>query len=205
MTRRGQIWSDGNLGDCGSAICVEFDLLAFAEDYLSSRVFIYTERMRFTTWIVYVCLGIISLQSLTVVGFGIADVQDYPFGDDTPGNDANAIDFGKVIKEVGIEPGDSASEQIQQELGIAYQDEQRATYYVKELINRFLAIAGLVSLIVLIYGFYKMFVAKDNAEAFKEAMNIVKGAAIALVIIGVSRYLVSIMFAVFFEAKQDVG
>jgi len=161
--------------------------------------------MSIMKWVVCVCLGVLSLQSLAVLGFGIADVSDYPFDDGTPGNSADAIDLGKVIKDVAIDPADSASEQIQKELGVAYQSDQRATYYIKELINRFLAIAGLVSLIVLIYGFYKMFIAKDNAEAFKEAMNIVKGAAIALVIIGVSRYLVSFFFTIFFEAKQDVG
>jgi hypothetical protein len=53
-------------------------------------------------------------------------------------------------------------------------EDQRATFYIQELLNWFLAIIGLISLIVLVYGFYKMFVAKDNAEAFQEALSIVK-------------------------------
>jgi hypothetical protein len=59
-------------------------------------------------------------------------------------------------------------------------------------------------LIVLVYGFYKMFVAKDNAEAFQEALSIVKWAIIALLVIWVSWYIVSIMFDLFFAAKEDI-
>jgi len=91
-------------------------------------------------------------------------------------NTEDAIDFGQLIKDDAIDPTNSASEKIQAELGIAYAqaENQRATFYIQELINRFLAIVGLVSLIVLVYGFYKMFMSKDNAEAFQDALNIVK-------------------------------
>lgn len=167
--------------------------------------FIYYLSMRhLTKWVLYLCVSVLSVHSLAVWSFGIEDVDDYPFGDSTAWTDAGSIDFAKVIKKVAIDPTDSASEKIQESLGVAYAEKQRATYYIQELINRFLAIAWLVSLAVLIYGFYQMFLWKDNAEAFKEAMNIVKWAAIALVIIGVSWYLTSFFFDIFFEAKKDV-
>jgi hypothetical protein len=46
------------------------------------------------------------------------------------------------VKDDAIDPTDSASEQIQEALGIAYADaeNQRATYYIQQMINRFLAI-----------------------------------------------------------------
>jgi len=47
-----------------------------------------------------------------------------------------------VIKEDAIDPKDSASELIQKDLGVDYQnaDNQRATFYIKQVINRFLAV-----------------------------------------------------------------
>lgn len=133
--------------------------------------------------------------------------DEFPIGDGSEAVDAEgAIDFGQLIKDDAIDPTDSASEKIQEELGIAYTqaENQRATFYIQELINRFLAIVGLVSLIVLVYGFYKMFVSKDNAEAFQDALSIVKWAVVALLVIWVSWYIVSIIFDLFFAAKEDI-
>ena len=133
--------------------------------------------------------------------------ENFPLGDGTAAEDnADAVDFWTLIKEDAIDPTDSVSEKIQEELGVAYTqaEDQRATFYIQELLNWFLAIIGLISLIVLVYGFYKMFVAKDNAEAFQEALSIVKWAIIALLVIWVSRYIVSIMFDLFFAAKEDI-
>ena len=142
-------------------------------------------------------------------GSAIADAwAEFPLWDGSPAaDDWSAIDFWQLIKDDAIDPTDSASEQIQQQLGIAYgqAENQRATYYIQELANRFLAIIWLIALIVLLYGFYKMFFAKDNAEAFQDAMKIVKWAVIALLIIALSRFIVSIMFDLFFAAKEDIS
>ncbi len=158
-------------------------------------------------WVWTLCIGF-CLSIWSVFSSAIADAgADFPLGDGTEAsNDGSAIDFWQLIKDDAIDPTDSASEQIQEELGINYgqAENQRATYYIQELINWFLAIVGLVSLIVLVYGFYKMFAANDNAEAFADAVKIVKWAAIALLVIWVSRYLVSIIFDLFFAAKEDI-
>lgn len=164
---------------------------------------------RYLTW--WLCsLGIwLFLWGWSVFASAIGDAgATFPLWDGTEAaNTEDAIDFGQLIKDDAIDPTDSASEKIQTELGIAYAqaENQRATFYIQELINRFLAIVGLVSLIVLVYWFYKMFVAKDNAEAFQEALSIVKWAIIALIVIWVSWYVVSIIFDLFFAAKEDIG
>lgn len=152
-------------------------------------------------------IGSVLAIGTTVCALGIEEAWfDFPFGDGSEGVDAGeVVDMGLLTKEKAIDPTSSAVEGIQAELGIAYADDQRATFYAQLVINRFLAIVWLISLIVLLFWFYKMFVAKDNAEAFQEALKIVKGAVLALVIIGVSRYIVSFLFALFFEAKQDIN
>lgn len=143
----------------------------------------------------------------TVAGFTVKEVINRPYDEKADEQGEAAVEFGDVIKEDAIEDDQKVSEQIQEEFGIAYQnaDDQRATFYIKEAINRFLAIAGLVALVVLIYGFYKMFASGDNEEAYSEARKIVIGAVVALLAIGVSRFIVSRFFEIFFQVKQGVA
>ncbi len=143
------------------------------------------------------------------VASAIADNgSTFPLSDDGgAGQGEESADLGKLMHTTAIEPDDTLSEKIQQALGIAYGSahDQRATYYVQQLLNWFLAITWFVAVCVLLFWFYKMFFAKDNAEALKSALSIVKWALIALIVIGISRYIVSIMFDVFFTAKEDIG
>ena len=132
--------------------------------------------------------------------------KDFPLWPGEAGQGADSVDLGKVIKEDAIDPEDSASEKIQKELGVDYQnaDNQRATFYIKQVINRFLAVIWLIALIVLIYWFYKMFFASDGEESFGEALKIVKWAALALFVIWLSWFIVSMIFDIFYAAKEDV-
>jgi Type IV secretion system pilin len=132
--------------------------------------------------------------------------KDFPLWDGSVGDGADSVDLGKVIKDDAIDPDDSASELIQKELGVNYQnaDNQRATFYIKQVINRFLAVIWLIALIVLIYWFYKMFFASDGEESFGEALKIVKWAALALFVIWLSWFIVSMIFDIFYAAKEDI-
>lgn len=131
---------------------------------------------------------------------------DFPLWDGKECYGADCVDLGKEIKENAIDPEDSASELIQKELGVNYQnaDNQRATFYIKQVINRFLAVIWLIALIVLIYWFYKMFFASDGEESFGEALKIVKWAALALFVIWLSWFIVSMIFDIFYAAKEDI-
>ncbi len=115
-----------------------------------------------------------------------------------------AINIWKIIKEEAIDPDDSASEQIQAAYKIDLEDDQRATAYIKEVMNRILAIIGLVALTTLIYGFYRMILTTDNEEGYKNARKIIVTAIIALFIIGTAWILVSQFFDIFFQVKKDV-
>lgn len=167
--------------------------------------------MRLVHTLCYSMITVISLFGVTLwsVAFSSA-IQDagaeLPIGDGTAGEGESSIEMWQLMYDTAIKPEKSASEQIQKELGVAYDQagDQRATYYIQQLINRFLAIAWLVALIVLVYGFFKMFFAKDNEEAFQEALKIVKGAVMALLIIWVSWFIVSAIFDLFFTAKEDI-
>lgn len=132
--------------------------------------------------------------------------KEFPLWDGEECYGADCVDIGQKIKDDAIDPETSVSEKIQQDLWVDYQDaeNQRATFYIKQVINRFLAIIGLIALIVLVYWFYKMFFASDGEESFSEALKIVKWAALALFVIWLSWFIVSMLFDIFFAAKEDI-
>jgi len=97
---------------------------------------------------------------------------------------AQAVDIGQVIKDDAIDPTNSASEQIQKAFKIDLNDDQRATAYIRVIINWVLAIIGLVALTTVIYWFYRMVLSWDDQEWLKNARKIIITALIALVVIG---------------------
>jgi hypothetical protein len=141
--------------------------------------------------------------------FNWDEYEKWPYDAGTETTDANeATNLGKVIKDDAVKPSDGALSEIQKSFQVDYQTtkgvDQTATYFVKNILNWLLSIAGLVALIVLLYGFYQMFVAKDHKSGYEEAFKIVKGAAIALLIIAVARFIVSWFFEIYFRVKDDV-
>jgi hypothetical protein len=71
-----------------------------------------------------------------------------------------------------------------------------ATDYIKWIMNIALGLVSFVSLILVIYAFYLIFFDKGE-EGVKKAKKILTGVAIALVIIGLSRLIVSFFFSIY--------
>jgi hypothetical protein len=74
------------------------------------------------------------------------------------------VDIGKVTKTVAIDPNQGAVQRI---IDVFFDNDlntpqQKATYYIKGVLNLFLSIIGFVALVYLIYGFYKMFTASGD-------------------------------------------
>jgi hypothetical protein len=59
-----------------------------------------------------------------------------------------------------------------------------------------LALVSFIALVLIIFAFYLIFFGKEE-EAFKKAKKILTGVAIALAIMGLSRFIVSFFFNVF--------
>ena len=152
---------------------------------------------------------IISGSAVFAQDFQRDEYQDWPYDAGTETTDGNeATNLGKVIKDDAVDPNDSAINKIQKSLQVDYQDskgvDQTATYFVKNILNWLMSIAGLVALIVLLYGFYQMFVAKDHKSGYEEAFKVVKGAAIALLVIALAWFIVSWFFYISFKVRDDV-
>ncbi len=119
---------------------------------------------------------------------------------------ADAVDIGKVTKTVAIDPNQGAVQRI---IDVFFDNDlntpqQKATYYIKGVLNLFLSIIGFVALVYLIYGFYKMFTASGD-DWRKEAQKIVVWSLIALAIMGVARFIVSWFFAIYEKAITPVA
>ena len=65
---------------------------------------------------------------------------------------------------------------------------------VKGAVNWILGILALITLIILLYGGFLMVTSAGNDEQYKKGFTILKHAAIGLLLIGIARFVVSIIF-----------
>lgn len=65
---------------------------------------------------------------------------------------------------------------------------------VKNFINRVLWILGLISLVILLYGWFNMVTAAGDEEKYNKWFKILKQAAMWLAFIGLAFFMVSIIF-----------
>lgn len=76
-------------------------------------------------------------------------------------------------------------------------------FYLKTIVNLLLSFISLIALILLIFAFYMIFFKKDEA-GFTTAKQIIKWVVIALVVIWLSRLVVSFLFRFEKENTQDI-
>lgn len=126
------------------------------------------------------------------------------FTNNPQGEDATEV--GKLTKKYAIDPQQGAVQRI---IDLFFDSDlntpqQKATYYIKGVLNLFLSIIGFVALVYVIYGFYKMF-ASAGEDGLKEAQKIVIRGGIALAVIGIARFIVSRFFKIYEEAITPVA
>lgn len=73
------------------------------------------------------------------------------------------------------------------------QETGKAIYYIKWIVNMWLWLTAFISLIMVIFAFYMIFFYKENAWVDK-AKQILKWVALALVVMWLSRFIVSLFF-----------
>jgi hypothetical protein len=145
------------------------------------------------------CLSVLCILPVWLLG------ADFSFPYDAEITNTNKADIGKSFKDNALGT-DSTSEELQRTYNVAWDSEwdQRATDYIRIIINWFLAIIGLVALIVIIIWFYKMLVSWDSEAAWWEARKLVMNAAIALTVIGIAWFVVSWFFDIFFIVSSEI-
>mgnify|MGYP006894302361 CR=1 FL=1 len=69
----------------------------------------------------------------------------------------------------------------------------KAVYYAKMIVNLMLSFVSFIALVMVIYAFYMIFFLKDEAGITK-AKQVLKWVAIAIIIMWLSRFIVSMIF-----------
>lgn len=110
--------------------------------------------------------------------------------------------ISQVIKEDSLTPTTSLMTRLTNFFrvsGTSYNPDNTgnpAINYIKRILNIVLALVSFISLVLIIFAFYLIFFGKEE-DAFKKARKILTGVAIALAIMGLSRFITSFFFNVF--------
>jgi hypothetical protein len=157
-------------------------------------------------------LKTIFLLSLALMPFILGNLvsaqgETYDFPYDIPSDtqvltDDNPTDISQVVNNDAIAPTNSILDRLTKFFrvsGTSYNPDNTgspALNYVKRILNIVLGLVGLIALVLIIFAFYLIFFAKAD-DAVKKAKKILTGVAIALFIMGLSRFIVSFFFDIF--------
>jgi hypothetical protein len=142
-------------------------------------------------------LGILGFIAM-VSGFSAVSYAapvDFPYGNDY--TNGATTDIGSTLKQAN--QGGSILENLLDIFGINYADPNgkgKAIVFIQVVINYVLAIVGFIAVLVLIYAFAKIFTGKEDDE-IKKARQTVLWVTIALVVMGISAYIVNFAFFVY--------
>lgn len=126
-----------------------------------------------------------------------ASAQEFYYDLDPGDPGQDTTDIGKMLAEEWVKPQNSIVNRLREAFklsnGIYAKSDQKATDYIKNLINIALSLVSFVALIILIYGFYLMFFSQQE-EWFTKAKKIFKWVIIALFIMWLSFFIVNFIF-----------
>jgi len=115
-----------------------------------------------------------------------------------PGQDNT--DIGQILSNEGVKSQNSVVNRLREAFklsnGIYAKSDQKATDYIKNIINIALSLVSFIALIMLIYGFYLMFFSQQE-EWFTKAKKIFKWVVIALFIMWLSFFIVNFIFYIY--------
>lgn len=144
-----------------------------------------------------VLIAFLSLSILSTLSTSFG--QDFPYIKVTPAEKSKNLDIGSAIKTNIIKDNQSIIAKLLTAIGfplpINYSDEP-ATAYISDLVNFFLGLVSFIALCVLLYGFYMIFFWEWEAGVAK-AKKIVRGSAIAIAILFLSRFIISYLFFIY--------
>jgi len=134
-----------------------------------------------------------------------AQTNDNPFPYDINSSnqlkyDNESVDLAQVMKTDSITPSNSLMTKLRDFFrlsGTSYDASwTKATDYIKWILNILLGLISLIALVLVIYAFYLIFFSKWE-DGVTKAKKILVGVAIALVLMWLSRFIVSFFFNIF--------
>ena len=137
---------------------------------------------------------------LTTIWFSINANYDFPYDyrDSSSLWDEYETDIWQIMKEDNITQSDSVLNRLLSLFKLSDQGwygtwTSKAIYYAKMIVNLLLSFVGFVALVMVIYAFYMIFFLKDETGITK-AKQILKWVIIAITIMGLSWFIVSMIY-----------
>lgn len=112
-----------------------------------------------------------------------------------------------LIKEDAVVKKDGLLQRLMEVFNLdtpEYEGNLKAFYYIKKLINYALAFVSFIAFLILLYTFYMMLIG-DGAKGRDKAKATLKGLAIAIVIIGLSWLIVSMIFWIYEQQATPIA
>lgn len=159
------------------------------------------KRRTFTVWSMMICFFDL-VNAFVVDDFLNDDPLDWLI-EANKGSWWENIDIGKELQEVTVSE-DSLIKQMLEQLWFEFDSGQVAIKFINNLINFALVVVWLIAMIVLIYGFYKMFFS-DGEEWWTDAKKLVTNTVIALIVIWFARFITSRAFNLFYATTEWLG
>lgn len=107
-------------------------------------------------------------------------------------------DIGSMVKTDTVQDSENSFQKLLSLFRLSSQDwydsgTSKAIYYIKMIVNMLLSLTAFISLIMIIYAFYMIFFTKEDSGVTK-AKQVLKWVAIALIVMWLSRFIVSFLF-----------
>lgn len=161
----------------------------------------------FVWWIAITAIAL----STTQVSYGQGDDGFYYWTEYewTSLNDEQKTELAQIIKDDSVNTNDTTLlYKIRQYFRLTwtetYDQEKPAVAYINMIINMALWLTSFISLILIMFAFYLMFFQKGE-EGFAKAKKILIGVGIALVVMALSRLIVSFFFEIYTtQAVQNI-
>lgn len=150
-------------------------------------------------------LSIFFLFSLLSFALAQSSEDHFFYGDNNTVTDTTtATQLSNIIKQDIVEPNNGV---LKKTLRLFHLDQfitlsnSSALEFVKYIINIALGLVSFIALVVIIYGFAKVFFAEDD-KWVTEARKTIQGAAIAIAIIAISWFIVTFLFYLYGQFVQ---
>lgn len=163
----------------------------------------------FKLWLIICSLvlgiGVLGNPNFVQAGLGNQDNTFYYEGGAIGKN--TDTDYGKLVKDDAVSPDESLLNRLMTVFKLDqpdYHGPQKAFYYIKKILNYALSFVSLIALSLLIYSFYGM-LTWNGEKQYSKVKETLKGIFIAIIVMGLARLIVSLLFWLYQNPVQWIS
>lgn len=150
-------------------------------------------------------IGALGHLNFTQAGLGNQDNTFYYEGGEI--GQTTDTDYGKLVRDDAVSPDESLLNKLMAVFKLDqpdYHGPQKAFYYIKKILNYALSFVSLIALSLLIYSFYGM-LTWDEEKQYSKVKEMLKGIFISIIVMGLARLIVSLLFWLYQNPVQWIS